>query len=41
MNSKETTKDDQELCPGCMRPIEDCTGQFRLCVKRTPMETNV
>ena len=23
-----------DICPGCNKPVEKCTGQFRLCVTR-------
>ena len=30
----------EELCPGCMKPVEECTGQFCLCVKRVSFTAN-
>lgn len=23
-----------DICPGCNKPVDKCTGQFRLCVNR-------
>lgn len=22
-----------EICPGCMKPVEKCTGQYPICIK--------